>query len=272
MNNINEKMIDFLLCNASPSIVLRIKKEILKQLSESEERTLLNKIVLEKNVQTVIQSQKPDGWFGNNFHGSSGKRGAGEYDNMEVGMRFLSEKGFDYKHPILQKAMDSLLSSGNLDPDYHNCEELKDDYEHACQGLHLSRSSILIRAGFENELPKNNKINLQFDIDWSLKSFLSVSDIHSTDEVLDNYKNVKVFKSKVLWPCSYDLRMLAFSSGWRTTENISSLAISVNKLLELPQDGIPVYNKIKSALKGPCLAFIHRPVLAPKTDDIVSGF
>lgn len=272
VENIKQKMMEFLLNNADPSIVLRTKKEILNQISEKEEEELLTKITIQKNVQTVIKSQKPDGWFGNNFHGSSGQRGAGMYDNMEVGIRFLAEKGFTNKHPILRKAMDSLLRRDELDPDYHNCGTLKNDYEHACQGLHLSRSSILLRAGFESELPVNEKINLKFDISYSLKSFLYVLGVKSIDVVLDDYKDVKVFKPKLLWPCIYDLRMLAFSNGWRNDENIYLLVKSIDKLFDLPQGGISVYNKINHALKAPCGHFIHRRILPEKDGFNVSSF
>lgn len=56
MIDLKQKMISFLLSNADPSIILRVKKEIVNQLSEKEEEELLCKITLQKNVQTVIQS------------------------------------------------------------------------------------------------------------------------------------------------------------------------------------------------------------------------
>ena len=89
-----DKIIEYLLDNADPSIVLRVKKEILHSCSESEEESLMEKITEQKIVQTILKSQKADGWIGNNYHGSSPKNGAGMYDNMEVGLRYLVEKGF----------------------------------------------------------------------------------------------------------------------------------------------------------------------------------
>ena len=102
-----EKIIDFLLDNADPSIILRVKKEILGCITKKEEKDLLDKISIQKNVQIVIQSQKQDGWFGNNFHGQSQKLGSGMFDNMEVGLRYLAEKGFPPKNKYIAK--DSIL-------------------------------------------------------------------------------------------------------------------------------------------------------------------
>lgn len=61
MNKMKQKIVDYLINNADPSIVLRIKKEVIGGLSKEEESDLLNRIILQKNVQTIIQSQKPDG-------------------------------------------------------------------------------------------------------------------------------------------------------------------------------------------------------------------
>ncbi|HEY8350630.1 MAG TPA: hypothetical protein VIM13_12480 [Clostridia bacterium] len=103
MKNVKQKIIDFLLKNADPSIVLRVKKEVPGILSKEEESELLDRIKQQKIVQVILQSQKPDGWFGNHFHGQSAKFGAGMYDNMEVGLRYLAEKVSPRKMNISKK-------------------------------------------------------------------------------------------------------------------------------------------------------------------------
>lgn len=154
MKDKKEKIINYLIDNADPSILLRIKKEVLNDLSKKEENDFLNKIVNQKNIQTVIQSQKPDGWFGNSFHGQSPTAGSGMYDNMEVGLRYLAEKG-----------------------------------------LYLARSSIIIRAGYEHNLVKNDFIDLKYDIDFSFNTFSNVLNYISLDDVVDtNRKNCALNK------------------------------------------------------------------------------
>ena len=52
-----EKIIDFLLNNASPSIILRVKKEILKDITEKEEKELQDQIFNEKTMKLITEKQ-----------------------------------------------------------------------------------------------------------------------------------------------------------------------------------------------------------------------
>lgn len=260
MNNIEEKLIDFLLNNADPSIVLRIKKEILNCLSDKEEDKLLNKIITQKIVHTVLQSQKPDGWFGNNFHGQSQKMGAGMYDNMEVGLRYLIEKGFPPENEFIKRAVKSFLIKEPFDAVYRIKPPIPPatDYTYTACGIFLARSSLIIRAGYEYRLPENNFINLKHDIEYSLKTFFHVLNYADIDDVIDTHRKKLCFKTGVLWPCMYDLRMLAHSQGWRDEKNISLLADSLNQLFSFPIYDEMVYTYKKGQFVGPAFAFIHQ--------------
>ena len=66
-----QKMIDFLLENANPSIKLRVKKEILKNLTKEEEIKLQEQILKEKIIRLIEEKQLANGWIGLGFHGSS---------------------------------------------------------------------------------------------------------------------------------------------------------------------------------------------------------
>lgn len=254
-----EKIIDFLIHHAAPSIVLRVKKEILKNLCNNEERELLEKIYLQKNIQTVIQSQKSDGWFGNAFHGESPKQGAGMYDNMEVGLRYLAEKGLSYDNKYIEKAVNSFLTKDPYDAAYGGKapQPPATDYTYTASGLYLARSSIIIRAGYEQRLPANGFIDLKHDIDYSFNTFVNVLNYENLDNVIDTHKKKLCFKPDVRWPCLYDLRMLAHSQSWRNERNTSLLADSVNRLFSFPQSNEMVYTYVKGQYVGPCFAFIY---------------
>lgn len=260
MIHIKEKIVDFLLNNADPSIILRIKKEILNCLSKKEENELLDKIITQNIVQAIIQSQKSDGWFGNNFHGQSPTLGAGMYDNMEVGLRYLVEKGFSLDNEYISKAVNSFLLKEPFDPAYRIKPPIPPatDYTYTACGLYLSRSSLIIRAGYEYQLAENSFINLKHDIYYSLKTFFNVLNYSHIDDAVDTERKKLCFKSGVLWPCMYDLRMLAHSQGWRNEKNISMLADSLNKLFSFPQYDKMVYTYKKGQFVGPAFAFIHQ--------------
>ena len=255
-----QNIIDFLLLNADFSIKLRIKKEILKNISQKEEEEYFEKILIQKNVQDVITSQKPDGWFGNNFHGQSPKFGAGMYNNMEVGLRFLVEKGFSSENVYISKAINSFLINKPFDKILYGIKEPENpemDYKYTASGLYLPRSSIIIRAGYENILQKNDFINLKHDINFSLKTFLNVLNYKSLKDVIDTNRKKLCFKPDILWPCMYHLRMLAHSKGWRNNKNINLLAESLNHLFNFHHSKEMVYTYIKGQFVGPCFAFIN---------------
>ncbi|MCL2364170.1 MAG: hypothetical protein FWC71_05855 [Defluviitaleaceae bacterium] len=255
-----QKMIDFLLSNADPSIVLRVKKEVLDCLPEKEEAELFNKIMLQKDVQTVVQAQKPDGWIGNAFHGAAPSVGAGMLDNMEVGLRYLAEKGFPPENEIISRAVNAFF----LDEPLHNECRMKapaDDYTVTALGLFHARSSILLRAGYEHLLPENDFIDLKHDIAHSFKTFANVLNFTNLDDVIDASKRKHCFKKGILWPCSYDLRMLAHSKSWRNSKNTSLLADALNKLFLYEHEFEKnIYTNIKGFYKSPCLAFIHNQI------------
>lgn len=252
------RIIDFLMNNADPSIVLRVKKEILNSCSRLEESELINKIVQQKNVQTIINSQKADGWIGNSFHGQSPKNGAGMYDNMEVGLRYLSEKGLTHDNNYIYKAVESILTKEPFDPVYGGKPPLTPDtdYSYTASGLYLARSSILIRAGYEDLLPQNNFIDLKHDIEYSLSCFFNVLNYNDITEVIDKQRKKITFKQSIKWPCIYDLRMLANSQAWRNKVNYSMISKSVEALLDFKNLNDMVYTYKKGQFVGPCFAFI----------------
>ena len=259
MRDIKQEIIKFLIDHADPSIVLRVKKEVIGSVLKAEEKALIDKIIPQKIVQTIINSQKSDGWFGNNFHGQSPKLNAGMFDNMEVGLRYLAEKGLPHDNEYITKAINSFLTKNSFDIAYGGKppEPPATDYTYTASGLYLARSSVIIRAGYEDKLSANDFINLQRDVDFSLKTFLSVLDKDFPNDVLDTHRKKLCFKPNVLWPCLYHLRILAHSQSWRTCENINLLAESVSKLYAFPQSDEMVYTYKKGQYIGPCFAFVY---------------
>lgn len=256
-----QKIIEFLIDNADPSIVLRVKREVVGCLSKAEEAVLLEKIMLQQNVQTVIRAQKPDGWIGNNFHGQSAKHGAGMFDNMEVGLRYLAEKGLPPENEHIAKAVNSFLLKEPFDAAYGGSGDPPKppdtDYTYTACGLYLARSSLIIRAGYEYLLPEDIFIDIKHDVDFSLKSFAGVLSCGSADDAVDRSRRKLCFLPGVLWPCLYHLRMLAFSQIWRSEQNTALLADSVNRLFSFRHTDDVVYTYVKGQYVGPCFAFIH---------------
>lgn len=108
VSKLEAKMIDFLLENANPTIKLRVKKEILKNLDKQEEMRLQEQVLKEKIIRFIESKQLPNGWIGLGFHGSS--KDAGQYDNQEVGTKYLGETGLKGTG-LLDRAMDAYVTT-----------------------------------------------------------------------------------------------------------------------------------------------------------------
>lgn len=249
-----EKIIGFLLDKANPSTMLRVKREVLEDISPSEEEALLERVLRDKHVLTAVTSQKSNGWIGDFFHGSKNL-----FDNMEVGLRFLAEKGLPPDHPIISRAVNAVVSTPKYDAAYGMSKFLADynshpekDYLYTGVGVYLARSSILIRAGYENLLPGDDRVDLPFDVDFSFRSFRNVLQVSSPEEILEERRGKRCFKQGVLWPCIYHLRMLAFSRNWRSEENLDQLAQAIDALYAFPYTDF-AYTYCMNQLKGPCM-------------------
>lgn len=224
--NTMQKMISFLLENANPSIVYRIKKEILLNISEEEENKLQKHILSEKIIQLIIACQKENGWLGNGYHGSN--KNAGRYENQETGVKYLAEKGVHKETNVLKRAMIAFKELPFTDPCYsRNAGETGDEFKYAANGHNLFRCACIARAGFEDF------IDIYPQIQLSLDSFQRVLEV---DSILDVSRPVGMSKERVFieyekWPCRYHLDILAHTDSWKTSDASLMLAKAIEKIM-----------------------------------------
>lgn len=210
-----QKMIDFLLNNANPSIKLRVKKEILNCISKEEERKLKEEILEEKLIKFIGEKQLETGWLGLGFHGSS--KNAGRYDNQEVGTKYMGEKGLKGTK-ILDRAMDAYAKI--------ELEDMGSEFEIPASGSNLIRCACIARAHYDDVIDITPQIRL------SLESFKRVIEVNSIYDVSRPVKNRRLFNKNERWPCRYHLEILAFSTDrWKNEENVAMLAESFKKLM-----------------------------------------
>lgn len=210
-----QKMIDFLLNNANPSIKLRVKKEILNCISKEEERKLKEEILEEKLIKFIGEKQLETGWLGLGFHGSS--KNAGRYDNQEVGTKYMGEKGLKGTK-ILDRAMEAYAKT--------ELEDMGSEFEIPASGSNLIRCACIARAHYDDVIDITPQIRL------SLESFKRVIEVDSIYDVSRPVKNRRLFNKNERWPCRYHLEILAFSTDrWKNEKNVAMLAESFKKLM-----------------------------------------
>lgn len=204
-----------LLQSACPSIQSRLRVEVLGQPLPAE---LQNQILTDPLVEAVMGWRQPDGWLGAEFHGSRG---------IETGIRILIEKGLDPEHPLLAGALDALAdaSAGRLLSGIGQVGPALDALGFG--GSEMIRAALLAQAG----RPDHPLAGPQ--VERALAAFRQVTGVESLAAVTEEFRGKRVFKTGLSWPGIYALRLLAFSSRWRTPDNRHMLTAAVQRLVDL---------------------------------------
>src|ERR1035437_2382394 len=192
-----QKMIDFLLENANPSIKLRVKKEIIKNITKEEEIQYQKQIIQEPMIQYIITCQKENGWIGTNLHGS--------FETQEGGTKYLAEKALDKETPVLKNAMKAFMEVPLDNLCYGMHGKIIDEFKVTGQGPNIIRCACIARAGFDDLIDISPQIQL------SLDCFRRVLEV---DSILDVFHTIRKGKQRVFndnekWPCRYHLDILA---------------------------------------------------------------
>lgn len=229
-----QKTINFLLEHANPSIKLRVKKEILNDITPQEEKEFQAQITEEPIYKLIAGCQKENGWLGNGFHGPN--KNAGSYENQEVGTKYLAEKAAGKENLVLKGAMEAFVSTELNDPCYGTKGKYFDEFKYAANGQNLIRCACIARAGYDGI------IDIKPQIQLSLDSFQRVLEV---DSILDISRPKKrrrtksdlsgityVFNDNEKWPCRYHLDILAHTESWKTEENIKLLTKSIAKMMK----------------------------------------
>lgn len=204
---------------ACPSISYRIKKEIFHENIEDPDMQLLQSIILnEKEVLRIFSLRKEDGWLGGLFHG---------VDEPECSIRYLMEKGVEPSHPIIQEALNAIINKG-------------DQFDEGCMhrvgkpldALHLGGSKLIRACVFAYTGNETYDFVSEY-IEEALEVFRYVCDIRDITDIYDVYKDIFVFKSGVMWPSIYHLRLLAYTNSWRNEKNRQMLISAIARLAEL---------------------------------------
>lgn len=212
------RTLEFIFNNACPSIIYRIKKEILNHIDIDEEKSLQDQILRDKLVQEFIEKQNVNGWIDEDFHSEKG---------IETAIRVLSEKGILSGHPSMARMLNEL-------------EKRQDTFDKGCLfkvgkildekgfgGSELIRATVFTYAGIEN------KEFIQKQIENSLDKFRFVITVSKIEDITKQYKDKLIFVDGVKWPSIYDLRLLAFTKGWRNEKNKKMVTTSIRQLVKL---------------------------------------
>lgn len=272
MNDKYAKSIDFLLENAGPVIQYRLRKEILKDLSESEEEKLLGQIYEMPLFKLLATYVKPNGYIGSGMHSWDNWRGTVLHQTPlqdgECSARLLSYYRIPKTHPFVQGFVSAMRDEETLRKEFSYIPPEIPRYENRFDGLNNGNSLMSLIYTMQAMLGFGDDYeDLKNFQQISLKGFQRVNGISSLDEITKFNGNSKrkynypYIEADEYFPDSYTVAMLAYTQSWRSGENIKMLADAFNHINAIMKPDNIMHVRINGKYAGPCFALV-RPIRA----------
>jgi len=235
------KSIDFLLENSGCVIQYRLRKEILKNITQSEEENLLEQIYRTPYFKLVESYAKPNGFIGEGIHGYTNRRGVKfhetPFQDGESAAKLLVYYAIPRKHPLVT----GLITA------YRNDDVLHEEYQKRplpeFRGFQQRHIGLRQGSGLNTLLYTLQAMLGYGDDDYvnhfqeiSLDAFAAMLQISNIEEITEDTLKKKgsyyyhyVTEDKYL-PCCYHLATLAYTHIWRTPANIKLFANAINHI------------------------------------------
>jgi hypothetical protein len=250
----HDKSIAFLLDNAGPVIRYRLRKEILNNLTKTEEENLLEQIYQTPYFKLAQSYVKPNGYIGSGFHSWDNWRGAVLHatplQDGETAARLLSNYAIPKTHPIVANFVAAMRNEDTLRDEFSyippEINRFNTRYLGMNNGFGLAAWMYTIQAmlGFGDDYDDIRKYQSA-----ALTGFKRSANIASIMEIAKRpaatgKTNYPYIEEADYFPCSYTLAVLAHTQGWRTADNITMLADSINNISENMRHDENLYVKI----------------------------
>ncbi len=276
-----EKSIDFLLGNAGPVIQYRLRKEILKNLTQTEEENLLEQIYQTPNFKLVQSYVKPNGYIGSGAHSWSNWHGTVLHETPlqdgEVAARLLSNYAIPKTHPMIVNFIDAMRDEETLRQEFSYIPPEIVRYDTRFIGLKSGSSLMVLLYTLQVLLGYGDDEYVKSFLNISLDAFCSFLSLNSLDEItkIRQSKNPKnnypYVEADTYLPCSYHLTTLAYTQSWRTPKSIQAMTNALNHLNDIMHDDNSVSVKIGNRYYGPLWALGRpiKPFIADKVETVM---
>lgn len=266
MSNEN-KSIEFLLHHAGPVIQYRLRKEIIGNISEQEEKRFLNEIYKLPYFQLVQKYVKPDGYIGSGLHSWDNWRGTVLHktplQDGETAARLLCYYAVPKEHPIVAGFVKAMRDEKIIKQEFSYIPPEVERYNNRLIGLHNGNSLGALLYTMQAILGYGDDFDDLIEFQHiALKGFERILQISSLDEILKKRKGTeKKYKLPYIeadeyFPNGYTLETLAYTKAWRTKENIRMLADAFNHINKIMKPDNRMHVKVKSRYYAPCFALV----------------
>lgn len=272
MDSTYTKSIDFLLENAGPVILYRLHKDILMDLSKSEEEKLLDKIYELPLFRLLATYVKPNGYIGNGMHSWDNWRGTVLHETPlqdgECAARLLSYYHIPKTHPFVQGFVSAIRNEDTLQKEFSYIPPEIPRYENRFVGLNNGNCLMALIDTMQAILGFGDDYDDLKDFQHiCLKGFQRVNEISSLEEITKFNPNAKrrgncpYIEADEYFPDYYTLSMLAYTHSWRSAENVQMLTDAFNHINAIMKPDNTMAVRIKGKYYGPCFA-LARPIRA----------
>ncbi|MDR1688130.1 MAG: hypothetical protein LBS21_05910 [Clostridiales bacterium] len=274
------KSIDFLLENAGPVIKYRLRKEILSNLSKTEEENFLEQIYLTPHFKLVQSYAKPSGYIGSGMHSWDNWRGVTLHETYlqdgEAAARLLSYYAIPKEHPLVKNFIGAMRCESILKEEFSYIPPEINRFETRYTGLNSGSCLMTLIYAMQAMLGYGDDGYVKPFQDISLEAFRSILplssflDIAKTRVSKAKY-NYPYIEADTYFPGQYHLETLAYTSSWRTPENIKMMADALNHYNEISREANLIHVKIGNRYYAPFPLNIHNsPIRAFRADLIDS--
>jgi len=272
------KSVDFLLENAGSVIQYRLHKEILHDLTKTQEENLLEKVYQTPYFKLLSTYVKPNGYIGRGAHSWDNWRGEVLHrtylEDGETAVRLLSYYAVPKKHPYIVNFVEAMRNEEILRQEFSYIPPEVERFNRRNVGLNSGSSLMVMIYTMQALLGYGDDEYIKNFRDISLDAFQNLLSLNSIDEItkLRKSKNPKnnypYVEADTYLPCSGHLTTLAYTQSWRTSENVRKIATALNHLNAIMREDNSVAVKVGNKYYGPLWALV-RPI-KPFTADNMS--
>ena len=263
------KSIDFLLENAGPVIQYRLRKEILRNITPTEEENLLKQIYQTPNFKLVQSYVKPNGYIGSGAHSWDNWHGVKLHETPlqdgEAAARLLSYYAVPKTHPIVRNFVDAMRDEETLLQEFSYIPPEIPRFEKRFVGINngnclaalMYTMQALLGYGDDSE-------ELRSFQQICITGFNRILELSSIDDITHMSQSKRLAYPYIdgdeYFPNSYTLATLAHTYNWRTPEHVKMLSDSLNHINEIMKPDCNIYVKLGNTYAAEGLNALDRPI------------
>ncbi|MBQ7338655.1 MAG: hypothetical protein IJW40_09425 [Clostridia bacterium] len=272
MLHLCQKSIEYLLSYAGPVIRYRLRKEILHDLTASEEERLLCEIGTLPMFRLLTTYVKSNGYIGSGMHSRDNWRGQVLHQTPlqdgEVATRLLAYYRIPKNDPIVANFVAAMRDETILQHEFSYIPPEIVRFAHRFDGLNNGNSLMALIYTMQamlgygddyDDLKRFQQISLcGFARLLALSSLDDMTKFNPSSKRAYNYPYIEADE---YFPDIYTLEMLAYTKSWRVKETIDTVAHALNHINRIMKPENNMHIRINGKYVAPCFALV-RPIRA----------